>query len=286
MRILILIFAIHFSGLLFGQQDVLSGMFWNNYAHVNPATTGMGLGHEANITYRDQWVRLDGHPTIVLANYNTVLLSKHGIGVNYIYNRIGYSVLQNARLNYNYQLKFVNQGKLSLGISTGLLYYNFDPDYNASITENDPFIPEATKELSVTFNTGVAYKSDRKKIYTGIGVTNITPKYKDHTYQPRVHLYAHFRYGLLISRRMIMYIETIARTDLAKYTQDLNVRINYKRKLMIGLSGRSTKFIGANISYDIKKQVRIGYCYEYFFGGLPSYARSTHEIVLGFRSKW
>ena len=39
---------------------------------------------------------------------------------------------------------------------------------------------------------------------------------------------------------------------------------------------------GANVVYNITKQLRIGYAYDYALTNMNSYNASSHEIILGF----
>jgi type IX secretion system PorP/SprF family membrane protein len=73
-----------------------------------------------------------------------------------------------------------------------------------------------------------------------------------------------------------------------KYTQnaplsaDVNMSMLFNQQVWFGVMYRYGAAAGANIMYNVNKQLRIGYAYDYSLTSMGRYAPSTHEIILGY----
>lgn len=268
-----------------GQQEPLFGMYWNNYAHYNPATSGLIWGHELNVTYRSQYDGVNGAPNTLFANYNTIVASKHGAGINYVFDAIGFSRIHKANLNYNYQFKLKNDDKIALGVASGIHTITLDSNWISPTTIDDPtLLPGKITEHSLNINTGLAYSS--RRILTGIGITQLSLGNSNKLYSLAPHLHAHFSYKLPLTRKSALVLGGIGHTDFVFTSFAFSARYTYLEKLWIGLNYRLRDGVGANFTWDFKnkfRKFRIGYAYEFSINKLSSISKGSHEIVLGMR---
>ena len=147
MKLILTIFTLCILSVTQAQQDQLTTQFWNNYAHINPATSGLEYKHSAAMLYRNQWDEVNGAPVMITANYNVLIKEHHGLGVNYVYDKIAFNRRNEVNLNYNYQFVLGEhkgiQQKLSLGVAVGLINFSMNPDWIPPTNVYDSTLPEA-----------------------------------------------------------------------------------------------------------------------------------------------
>lgn len=274
-----------FSTVAFGQQNVSTTLFWNSYTYYNPAMAGLQYKYHGAVHYRDQWGEAPGAPKTLLVNANTRINDKHGVGVTYMNEYIGISQFNNADINYNYQLKFKNDHRLSLGVTVGLINSRFDfSQWITPTQELDPSLPQGST-TTLNINTGVAYKA--KNLLIQVGLTHLRRKYgklnSDGTlgYQPAPHLHGGLEYKWTPFEKLSITPRVLASTDFVKYTISANTSIMYNDKCWIGASYHLDNTYGFLFGWDIKKKYRIGYSFEHDYNEHWYEPMNTHEFVFG-----
>lgn len=270
---------------VFSQQDPLSGMYWNNYAVYNPATSGLEYKQDAYITYRDQWKDINGAPTTIFGNYNRRLADHHGIGVNYYFEEIGNSKVQSGNINYNYQFLLKNESKLALGVAAGLYTLKYDDNWITPTTyyTGDPSIPSTDPYYSLNLNAGVAFLT--KNLYLGAGMLHLDETAVRDVYQKRLHSYFNARYIFNVGPESKLYTNSLIATDWIKTSADFNIQFKWRSQFWIGVGYRTSRTWTANLGWDIKKRYRIGYQFENYLSKLNGLNTQTHEVILGFYLK-
>lgn len=282
MKLILIIFILSYS-VAFGQQEPLSGMYWNNYSYYNPAMSGVQSKHEGNVLWRNQWEKVNGAPNTLFANYGTNLNQTHGLGVNYVYETIGFSKINRAKANYNYQLKLNEEHKLVLGTAVSFTHSSWQYDWISPNSTIDPSIPNAS-ERDFNVDLGIAYFG--KNLIAGLSATQL-PFYKNSNqfnYTP--HIFGNLRYQLYLTPQpSYIIMETKVRTDFVKYSQDFNMGYHYRNILEVGLGYRTSDAFLVNLTGIIASNYRVSYQYEHTVNKLSSISRGTHEIALGLRIK-
>ena len=112
------------NGMISQQQLVYSNFLMNNY-YYNPAIAGSNQVHEANLSYRNQWVGFEGAPTSIIGSFHGSFRNKGkvGYGATLISDRVG--LTQNTGIYLNYVQHFIlsEKFKLAFGIQPGFLQY-------------------------------------------------------------------------------------------------------------------------------------------------------------------
>jgi len=277
---------------LFAQQDPLSTQFWNNYALTNPATSGLQYDHHATVNYRSQWDRVNGAPWYISANYGTKVAGHHGLGITYMYDRIGFSTTQGVNLNYNYQFTLGADEKdrtLSVGVGVGFRCFSVRSGWIPPSTYNDASLPGDFLDVKPNLNAGLAYKD--KGLLVGIGTTHLTSsRFSDGAiiYKDALHYYAmgSYTFRLGSSKNFELIPRVQLRTDAVFFSGDVNLEaawiIKGKQRLWFGTSYRTSDAVCAMVGIDVMKRYRIGYSYDYTINKLSAISRGSHEIVLAF----
>ncbi len=284
MRTLLISCLILSASTSFAQQDPISGMHWNNLTHFNPAMSGLLWGHQASITYRNQWSQLANSPESIWANYSGILLDNHGVGLNAYYNTLGNSQIINGNFNYNYQFKFDNAHKLAIGVGVGMDHVHSDNMWIPPTSEPDISLPVETNDALFNLNAGAVYKG--RKFLAGVGATHLTGgalrTSNGTNYDPAPHAYLHGYWISRLTRKLSFVPALMTRTDFVVLSADILARALYESKhsYSFAIGYRTQSAILANIQWDIKRRYRIGYNFEYNLSKLGN-TGSTHEVALG-----
>lgn len=275
----LLVFLVFFSFYGISQEEPISGMYWNNYSYFNPAMSGVKYKHEANASYRKQWNNVFGPPNTLFVNYGLNLADKLGLGFNYVYESIGFSKINRAKINYNYQLNFKETRKLSLGVAASYQHLDWDGLFVF------PSTPEAfygNPQNAVNVDLGIAYFG--KKIMAGLSTTQLPLFRSSEAYNLAIHLFGNVRYEHQLERDLgPLIFETKLRTDFIKYSQDFNVGYRYNNIVEVGIGYRTNDAIIFNATGILKEKYRVGYAYEMTINTLSTVSKGTHEIMLSLR---
>jgi type IX secretion system PorP/SprF family membrane protein len=286
MKTILTIILVTFSLQLTAQQDPLSSMFWNNYAHFNPAMNGLEYKHQGNVTYRNQWPSLSGGPKSIFASYSTLLGENHGVGINYIHEKIGFTQGQILNLNYNYQIRIDDTKRISIGVATGVSIINIDPEWITPSEGPDPTLPTASKTTSSNSNLGIAYSS--KKLLVGVGITHLFNNWSRLTADPLIvytaprHYFIHGHYKFAVGENFEIRPQALLRTDGVFISTDFNLLFTLRNKYWLGASYRNRDGFAAMMGWDIKGKFRVSYAYDFSVSQLNNgVSGGSHEFGLG-----
>lgn len=291
MKKLLCLFTLLITFLGNAQQDPVLTQFWNNYSFINPATSAMDYKHQAAVQYRDQWVSLKGAPRSLLVNYNYAINRNHAIGVNYMYETIGFNKLNVAVLNYSYKIHFSDSITHFLSFGVGIGIGNNLLDYPLWIPPSstaDIYLPTKYNVTYPKLNLGVAYRY--KNLFIGFGVTQVTGssiiRSKPYfAYKPRVNYYFMAAYDFRITENFSLKPQLLIQTDAIRVNPQMNLLATLFKNYSLGVSYHYNNAIGFVTQVDILGKFRIGYSYDYSFGPFSNASKGTHEIVLGFHLK-
>ncbi|MFT7588076.1 MAG: type IX secretion system PorP/SprF family membrane protein, partial [Limisphaerales bacterium] len=66
------------------------------------------------------------------------------------------------------------------------------------------------------------------------------------------------------------------------FQADINGSFLFLDKLWLGASYRTGASIDFNLEWNLTRQLRIGYAYDYVLGELGQYTTGSHEVLIGF----
>ncbi len=278
-KALIIIF---FLGCFGANAQLRNAFFWNQYALINPAMSGIEYQHFGLASYREEQ---SGKYLSATGQYNTILKDRHGLGINYAYDERGLTFSHAANLNYNYQHEFDNKhaSRVSLGLALGYLRYTYNYDIITFTYNTGDLLPiEEVERDRFNLNMGAAYKDDR--FLFGVGVRHLYTSGRGDYYGPEAIFYGIGRFTQQISTKCSLIFESLLQVDRFNFgSTDWSIRVRLWDKLTTGLNARDFNTFGAHIQYDIIDRIRIGYSFEYFTTTLSSYRNPTHEVILGIK---
>lgn len=159
------------------QQDPHFSQYMYNKLFMNPAYAGMKHAICFTGLVRNQWQGFDGAPKsgTFSADFYAEQL-RGGIGLNVLYDQLGFERNFAYRVNYSFHLEQVLGGTLGLGVEAGRTQKTLGPtgsDQWIATTswQNDPSVPPQMKTGKMDFGAGIWF--EREDMWFGISSTHL-----------------------------------------------------------------------------------------------------------------
>lgn len=284
-----------FSGLTcFAQQLPQFTQYMFNTISINPAYAGSRETFSAVGLHRSQWVGLDGGPETQTLSIHTPLTNeKIGLGLSFINDQLGFENFSYLYGDFSYTINLNQDIKLAFGIKAGFTQYTLDRELldDPSVVV-DPFFNEISSRWNP--NMGAGFYMHTNKWYVGLSSPRIinTEYSKDgigadgFVSLERISYYLTGGYVFELSESTKLKPSLLLKaTNGAPLALDLSANFLFNEKLWLGAAYRVNEFagaIGAIADFQISKQLRIGYAYEYPISDIRAYTSGTHEVLLMF----
>jgi type IX secretion system PorP/SprF family membrane protein len=279
-------------GSVQAQQDKLVTHFIFDKMSINPGKTGLDLynGICATSIYRNQWDKVNGAPNSAILNIESNLsrFLPGGIGINFYHDAIGFNRQNNLLLNYSYPVQIGRAGVLGVGVGIGIMNFGQDPTWVPPTTAVDPTLPVGFSATGIDANFGLYFQA--KNYYAGISSTHLTQSDLSKSvnnitqdYQTARHYYLMGGYKFKDVMNGIIDAQMLVRTDLIKFSADLNARYLFKldgNDAYGGLSFRTSDAIAVMLGYSPMPKMQIGYSYDITINKLASISRGSHELMV------
>lgn len=281
------------SGSFFAQQDKLLTHFMYDRMSINPGETGLDDGICATSIYRNQWDKVNGAPNSAVLNVeaNLTRFFPGGVGISFYHDAIGFSRQNNLLLNYSYPISLGNLGTLGAGVGVGLMTYSMNPSWIPPQTINDPSLPGNNfSAANLDLNFGLYFKG--KNYYAGLSSTHLSESVLEGAstgvpvtgYSTARHYYMLGGYKMDNIAGGAIDANIMMRTDLVKFSVDINSRYFYKKDgkeiAYGGLTYRTSDAIAILLGYNAMKNLTVGYSYDLTINKLSSVSRGSHEMFV------
>jgi type IX secretion system PorP/SprF family membrane protein len=274
---------------LSAQQLPMFSQYLNNGFVVNPAMAGTEKFAPLRFVVRDQWTGIEGGPmTQTLSYHNSFMKDKMGIGAYLFNDKFGTVSRTGLSATYAYIVNFSEESKLSFGVS-GLFYLyrlNTSNLQFESSNNTDPVLYTGDfKAFSPNASFGMLYSG--KNYSLGLAIpelipVKISPSKDFYVVQQQPHYYFTAGYKLKLSDNTTLEPGILLKHVKGAPTQlDFNASLRIKNMVNIGATYRTDDAVAIMASYLIKEKYLIGYSYDMTISGLKTFAKGTHEIVLG-----
>ena len=290
--IISIIVGLTLSNNSFSQQSPRASFFWNQYMHTNPAMTGAIYKHHANAQWRNQWVKTNGAPTTLWANYAAKIDQiNSGIGVSYEYDVIGLNRSHTALLSYAYHIPIKNMF-LSFGVSGGIKTLKINGSQFVFPQAPEPMFQNRQLKPAFQCDFGIALHAEKWNV--GLSVTQLNgATFRDSIFpyncKPHFWVFADYKFQLGESWSLTPRLQSY--TDGLQIASTVALTASFKDRLWFGatstIPSNGGRFaVGPMIGYDIVGKFRLGYAYELWFNSSPAIGNDgTHEIILSYQLK-
>jgi len=293
MRIILTISSFFIFCGLFAQHTPLVGHYLNNQMPLNPGFTGYQGSPEVNLSFRKQWMKLEGSPNTQLLSYSTRFKDdKNAIGFIMSRDEIGISSSFGFNASYAHVFKLTKTLNWSLGAAAGIqslrnnwsLINTTDPNDLAFMLPSSSLIAPYASFGTVLFN---------KKFFVSLSVLNLITSvqkgasletgsdFANHTYymgggfKHTINADLDLNYGLLVKYHQVAPIQA-----------DVTISAEYKQMFKGGVSYRSGDALILLVGYNVNQQFSIGYQYDLTLSALAPYNSGSHEINLRYLFKF
>jgi len=254
-----------------------------NTISINPAYAGSRQVLSMVGLHRSQWAGFgDGPETQTLSIHAPLRNDKIGIGFSFINDKLGYEKFTYLYGDFSYTIQLSEDIKLAFGLKAGFTQYNIDDELrNAEAT--DPGINGIRNRWEP--NLGAGLYLHNTKWYVGLSTprllntnhNNLTVGGIEYGVVDKVGYYLTGGYVFNLSNTVKFKPATVIKaTRGAPLSYDITANFLFNEKFWLGGSYRlneSTGALGALVDFQVSKQFRIGYAYEYPAQSLASQVR-------------
>ncbi len=291
MKNLKILFSIIFISLSAKAQQipVLSQYMFNGLV-INPAYAGSKDYMSSTLMVRKQWSGFEGAPSTQNASIHGPLRRKKiGLGLMISNDKIGITNQTDVYASYAYHIP-TGEGITSLGLQGGITYFKSNFSELTFNDKDDPlYALNSLTTLQPNFGFGAYYYMER--FYAGLSIPQLVSYdsvqpvnfYKNKIHHQARHFY--FNSGIILQQnRDFIFRPSV----LVKYVTnapvqfDINLNFLLSNIFWVGASYRSGDAVVAIFEYQINRQLRIGYSYDYTLSQLKNYSSGSHEIMIGY----
>ena len=299
--VLLATFCIVSVGSVFGQQDKLITHFMYDRMSLNPGSTGLGMadGFCATTIYRNQWDKVNGAPNSAVFNVegNLSRYFPGGIGISFYHDAIGFARQNNVLINYSFPLVIDDVGRLGIGVGIGIMNLGMSPNWVPPTNNPDASLPVGFASTNLDANFGIYFKS-LNNWHVGVSSTHVPASVLEDNSSGFTHNFNTARHYYLMGGYKIpaiggspgdLDINVMGRSDLIKYSADINVRYIWDNKLYGGLTYRTSDAVAVMLGAQPFKMMNqgtamdnftIGYSYDITINQLSSISQGSHEVLL------
>ncbi len=293
-KILIIAFVMVLTSPVLAQQRAVYSNFLMNDYYYNPAIAGSKEIHQANITYRNQWVGFEGAPSLLMGNFSGSVKNdgKIGYGVSVISETAGITQNTGIYVNYAHHFKLSEKYKLGLGIQPGYMQYRVKL-YDAQLADqgDEVLTGNVYSASALDVSTGFHLYSD--KFFLMGSVDHLLSKnIQFTTYNSNLS----FHYTGIVGMNFHLNADPkekkmpidIQPSALVRYVRpaplqySVMLKTTFNKKYWFGLIYRSDDAVGISAGMQISDRFNLAYGYDYTLSGLSSYQAGSHEVMLSF----
>ncbi|KXK37594.1 MAG: type IX secretion system membrane protein PorP/SprF [Saprospiraceae bacterium] len=283
-----------FIGLLhtmYAQQDPMFTryMLVSDMA-VNPSAAAKDGKLKGMVFYRKQWSGLNGSPETMGFSAELPLESvSSGIGVNIMYDKIGFEKHTSMYLNYAYRIPLTQSITLSAGIKGGVSLFN--ANLTDAITpdpsQTDPVYSSVMSSVVPRAGAGLFLYS--QNTYLGLSIPYIFASIPGqgfsfiddgiflsrHYYLTAGHVFSLGQSGIQLKPSIFIRYHKAAPVQV-----DFSGSMWYKDIFGFGLTYRTGDALAAMVDIALSSNIVLSYAYDYTVSDFRSIGRAAHEIIL------
>ncbi len=286
----ILTIFIAISGEIQAQQlPHFTQYMFNDYA-LNPAVAGTKDHYEVRAISRFQWVGIVDAPQTINLSINGPHTEKPmGFGA-YLYNDVtGPTSKTGLYGSYAYNITIVNDIRLSMGLSFGLLQNTIDGTKITLHDIDDPVLQEGVYSTWVP-DANIGFYIYDKNWFGGFStfqlLSNKLKIYDEKSGLNRLkrHYYIMGGYRFDITPEFSVEPSLFFKgTSNVPPQIDLNAKLTYQKMVWLGFSYRSQDAASVLIGYVHNERYYFGYAYDFGISEFKNYNSGSHEIMIGLR---
>ncbi len=296
-KLAIILFVLTLGSGVHAQQRPQYALYFQNNYILNPALSGIEEFYDTKLSYRSQWVGINGAPVTSYfsiqgptssATFNDAPRAHGGIGATVIQDQTGPTGRLTANASFAYHVLLSESVKISLGLSGGVTQYTLKVNQLVFDQAFDPAAPKAgASQIVPDLTAGVWIYGEQ--FFVGGSINQLLPSqinYGTSDKNPQNALRSHqfVTAGIRIPLgETITYTPSIMvkRISPAPISFDFNNRFQFGDKFWLGGSYRRGDGFSACAGFYVNSLLNVSYAYDYTASPLQSVTSGSHEIILG-----
>lgn len=273
----------------FSQQLPQFTQYMYNTIAINPAYAGSRESLSFVALHRSQWSGFEGAPKTLTASLHSPLRNDRiGLGLSVINDQLGYENFSYVYSDFSYTIRTGPYSQLAFGLKAGITQYSLDQEFlNDPAIAEDPYFRDLSNRISPNIGAGIFWHSYRW--YVGISA----PRLFNNDYNGS----SGFDQEFAASERVSYYVTgglvfdlteqiklkpsvLMKATNGAETAFDTSVNLLFYDRFWLGASYRWNGAIGAIADFQINKNIRIGYAYDFVASDIRPYTDGSHELFL------
>ena len=263
----------------------------------NPAFAGSQEAPCITGIFRQQWVGLEGAPSIQAMTFNMPLMNQRiGVGANLYRHTIGITSMINLDAAYAYRVRLGN-GMLGMGVQGSIrsLKQDFNETFAIQSKELDTEIPDNNEsKLLMNFGTGLYYNTD--KFYLGVSAPRLLENDIDFSQDGSTtvsrevqHYYLMTGWTIELNDNLKLQPQTLLKyVNNAPLDADVNVNLIIQDLYITGLTYRfgGDKKDGSGDSIDfllaaqVANRLMFGLSFDFTLSEIRNYTTGSIEASL------
>ncbi len=277
----------------YAQQDPQYSQYMFNQVVINPAYLGSKDAINVTGLFRKEWVNVNGSPQTTNFSIAAPLKAKKiGIGGHIVQETIGPKQWMSAYLDYCYRVK-LGKGKLSFGLSTGVVSFNFNTAKLDLSDKYEPTLYSSATQRAIKFDMAAGLYYYSRSFFAGLSATHLnSPKLISTTsnsgqtvnfYNLQPHFMLTMGKAFSINQNLVFSPSVLVKTVMGKQVSaDLNANFLIREKIWLGVSCRSSLTAVVLAQFLVTDKLKIGYSYDYGLKGIARTSYGSHEIMMSF----
>lgn len=270
------------------QQVPQYNQYMFNRTVINPAAAGSNDAVYLIAAARNQWIGYKDGDSIAVSPGSfgfsadlPIYAIKSGVGINFLYDRVGAEKNLNFKLNYAYQLALNRKHRLSFGLSFSLLGKSID--YSQLVpAEFDPMLGDGMEKGTMTdIGFGIHYQAFNK-FYLGLSANNLlgsSAEIGSPEFDLQRHFYLFSGYDIEMNSDMVITPGILVKATSTALSADINAILTYQELFWGGVLVRTSGAAGLMGGIDYNG-FRIGLSYDYTFS--QGFAKGKRHSIEGF----
>ena len=304
---------------IYAQQDtqfsqyMFNSVFYNpGFAGIDGLTRGTVIARQQYLGYQASFDKGGAPQSFALTGSSlTPLLNKSiGIGLNFLYDKLGPLTTTQAQVSANYLLRF-KTSTIGFGARVGILTQRVSADYR--VNHEDDYIYQELQggggsQMKPDLTLGLVYRNP--KFYVGASLSHILKT--DFTYgllkdsitsRLKNHLYVTAGYNFDLGTMIQLTPSFIVQSDLKQLTYLFGAVATYNDKFWFGINARESFarkesgsggktisnddivfLVGVNLMKNKQNinALRIGYAFDFVTSGVKAKSNTSHELLLSY----
>lgn len=291
------------SGVTHAQQYPVVSQYMQNHVFLNPGATAADGKTGAQLLHRSQWAGYDTYddasgaqPQLQLLTAvtrlkertdSTVRQRRHGLGLVMMRNKAATLTVTDAKISYAYHLPFTKKSTLALGVQAGMRFQSIDYAAFRVKHPDDPRLRDKGKETEGQSILTLGMWYEHEKYYVGIAADDIINSSYNTlgvTTNRNWTLTAgyHFPVG---PQGWKVTPSLMALNNSDTYSIAGGITASHDNTFWGGITYRHHEAASAMVGLGLLKQkrLRLSYAMDYITSNSDVKARTSHEVMIGYR---